>query len=288
MFYVSNITGALVPFEPGITPLSSRVPPIASVAATTRVTETSLTQRPPSATEFSSAETPLESASSSLQTQDAAVYDGHTFFSGRTPTGLSDAGNISRAGAVAAYQTLESVGATRVETSKAVSHISEVNQAEGLEQRANQTAYIVDPIKSYRRNPTERKRVVVAADIMSSPVFTLKENTSLEEAQRIFQDHKFRHIPIVSDKGSLVGIVSDRDFIGGTNQKSAARIKEKMVTNILTAHPQTEIRAIAQVMIDHHIGCLPITDESGSLVGILTRTDILHAIVNQAPIELWT
>ena len=175
----------------------------------------------------------------------------------------------------------------------AVQHSTQVNDDAG-ESRER-----VNPIKrsNYRSAPPdkERKRVVAAIDIMSSPVFSLREDMPLEEAEKVFKSKKFRHIPIVSAAGQLVGIVSDRDFIGRVlvgpspqKNANASLIRERMVTNILTARPQTEIRAIAEVMIAHHIGCLPIVEESGALVGILTRSDILRAIVNHAPIELWT
>jgi len=289
MFYVSNISGALVPFEPGITPLNVTVPTISSVPGVTEVLTTPITETEAvTVTINSNLAAPEELTAELTQTQDAAVYDGHAISTLIAPTGLADSGNIGRAGAVAAYQTNESISTTKVQSKETISRVTTITQADSIDDKTGQTPYRVNPIKNYRRNPAERKQVTVAADIMSSPVFTIRDNALLEEAQKVFKEHKFRHIPVVSATGKLVGIISDRDFIGKGSQPITGLIKSRMVTNILTAHPQTEIPAIAEAMINHHIGCLPIVDEVGTLVGILTRTDILHAIVNHAPIELWT
>jgi len=56
----------------------------------------------------------------------------------------------------------------------------------------------------------------------------------------------------------------------------------------LSATPTTEIREIALVMLDEHVSAIPILDSSRHLVGILTTSDILRAIVHRNPLELWT
>ena len=57
---------------------------------------------------------------------------------------------------------------------------------------------------------------------------------------------------------------------------------------MLSAHPDTEIRLIARTMFEQKIGAMPIlSEEDDSMVGILTRSDILRTVVNRAPFELW-
>lgn len=65
-------------------------------------------------------------------------------------------------------------------------------------------------------------------------------------------------------------------------------VKEFMKTKVLTAAPTAEIRFAARVMFEEKIGALPIIDDNGSLVGIVTRSDILKALVNLPPLEMWT
>jgi acetoin utilization protein AcuB len=56
---------------------------------------------------------------------------------------------------------------------------------------------------------------------------------------------------------------------------------------VLTAHPDTSIRDIARVFFEERIGAVPIVDRGETLVGIVTRSDILRTILNSAPLELW-
>ncbi|HMO18772.1 MAG TPA: CBS domain-containing protein [Oligoflexia bacterium] len=149
--------------------------------------------------------------------------------------------------------------------------------------------------EAYQAAIEKRKleRVFFAEHIMTSPVKTLDSSTSLEEAINFIQENRFRHIPVVSDSGHLLGIVSDRDLF-----KHYFQVKEGMTnlvdnisglirTRILTATPDTHLREIAKIMFEERIGAMPILGPEDGLAGIITRSDILRAMVNKAPLELW-
>ena len=110
----------------------------------------------------------------------------------------------------------------------------------------------------------------------------------------MIHQHRYRHVPIVSAEDKLVGIVSDRDFIAppGAGKPDIAargeRLEDVMITNVLSARPGASIREIARVMFEERIGAMPIVSEDERLVGILTRSDIVRTVINQAPLELWT
>lgn len=133
---------------------------------------------------------------------------------------------------------------------------------------------------------------ILASQIMTSRVTTLKPDDSLEKAWKIVYEKRFRHIPILSEKGKLVGIFSDRGLIHELfdfrkeKEKKKICIRDFMVSNVLTARPSTEISYIAKVFIDERIGSMPITDERDRLVGILTRSDILRTLVKVTCSEL--
>ena len=143
-----------------------------------------------------------------------------------------------------------------------------------------------------------RAPAILAKQIMSSPVFTLLPTSELSDAWAIIQHQRFRHIPVVSSQGHLAGILSDRDVFHATieivtsSDQSGAHatgrsIQQIMVRNVLSAEPETEIRTIARIFFEERIGAMPIVTAQGSLVGILTRSDILRAVVSEAPFELW-
>ncbi len=149
--------------------------------------------------------------------------------------------------------------------------------------------------EAYRGLDDQQDKVPVlsAWQIMSSPVVPMLESLTLTEAHLLFDQHGFRHFPVINDKGQLVGIVSDRDILRADLQRQHRSglnglLSEIMQTRVLSAQPDTSIRHLAHAMYERHIGALPVVDDNNHLTGIVTRTDILGVILNEAPIEIWT
>lgn len=141
-----------------------------------------------------------------------------------------------------------------------------------------------------------REPAILAKQIMTSPVVTLPPMAALSQAWEVIGMKRFRHIPIVSPEGKLIGLLSDRDLLRTTmeltaspNKKKAftATIQDIMVTQILSASPDEEIRAIVRILFEERIGAMPLVNHQGEIVGILTRSDILRTIMNEAPFEMW-
>ena len=130
------------------------------------------------------------------------------------------------------------------------------------------------------------------------PIHQIERQLSIVLCKPLFHAKQFRHLPVISEEGKLIGILSDRDFLAlGLNyvgrelhpsKDLVTPVKEVMTTDVLTARPTTEIRAIAKIMFSEKISAMPIVNEEGELVGILTTSDILRTIINYAPLELWT
>ena len=128
--------------------------------------------------------------------------------------------------------------------------------------------------------------VLAVRDLMSRSVRTLPLNSTLEDARREMELHHFRHLPIVDSKGRAVGMLSDRDLHRAQVGENA-KVSEVMSTRVLTATPDTSVREAAGVMLHEKINSLPIVNELGVLQGILTTSDILRGLWNEAPLELW-
>lgn len=140
------------------------------------------------------------------------------------------------------------------------------------------------------RLASERKPAVRAEQIMSSPIISIEPDTRISEARKMVNERRFRHVPVVSKDGLIRGIVSDRDLftLSGEPEVSTPSIVEDIMTKyVLTATPNTGIREIARVLFEERIGCMPIVDEDGVVVGIITRSDILRALIKHAPLNLW-
>lgn len=139
-----------------------------------------------------------------------------------------------------------------------------------------------------------RKPVVVARDIMSVPVTVLPAGAPVVQAWGIMRGRQFRHLPIVSDSGVLVGMITDQDLLHASHGTEGRvmppfpLVREVMTRDVITATPETPIREIIEVMLDEQISAIPILNDRYHPVGILTTTDILRALLNRAPLELWT
>jgi len=103
---------------------------------------------------------------------------------------------------------------------------------------------------------------------------------TLTAARTIMQAEGFKHLPVVETK-RVLGVITDRDV-----RQHAAHLDETLVETAMTADPvtvspNTTIEEAASVMLVKRIGCLPVVENRG-LVGIITTTDLLRALVDIA------
>ncbi len=140
----------------------------------------------------------------------------------------------------------------------------------------------------------QKSPVFHASEIMSSPVLTIRWDVSVIDAWNIFNEKKVHHMPVVADEERLAGIVSDRDLLrkiiindGKAETQSDTLVRDVMSEEVIATNPLTDIRRIARGMLDHHIGAMPVVNEEGAIVGIITRSDILFAIIHNPGLNLW-
>ena len=103
------------------------------------------------------------------------------------------------------------------------------------------------------------------------PVTILKDNT-VGDALQIMQENKIGGIPVVDAEGYLIGIVTNRDL---RFQSDMERKIEEVMTkeNIVTTH-ETDLKSAAKVLLENKIEKLPVVDNNGKLVGLITYRDI--------------
>ena len=169
-------------------------------------------------------------------------------------------------------------------------------------QEARESIHRSQARKAYKRVntlPSEREPAIAAHQIMSSPVVSLPVNASIVEAWQLFRERRFRYVPVLSTTGKLIGILSDRALLRyaattgnvppypANSPQAQTSIETLVKLQVMTATPDTRIREIARLMMEKHLGAMPIMDRYDNLVGIITRSDILRTVVNHAPLELW-
>ncbi len=139
--------------------------------------------------------------------------------------------------------------------------------------------------------------VLFAEQIMTAPVIALHHQSRVSNALEIFQARKFRHLPVVTDDNRLAGIISDHDlmrYLGGFTRdyhrqiphKTNESIDQIIQPRVLAASPDTDVRYIARLFVERHVGAMPIVLD-GELTGIVTRNDILSAVMRHFVLELW-
>lgn len=132
---------------------------------------------------------------------------------------------------------------------------------------------------------------VKVKDWMTSNVITTRRNTSISSAHQIMRENKVRRLPVVED-GKLVGIITIGDVreaspsdattlsIWELNYLWAQLTVEKIMTrNVMTVTVDTPIIDAAELMLEHKVSGLPVIDDSNTLVGVITESDIFRMLV---------
>jgi tRNA nucleotidyltransferase (CCA-adding enzyme) len=134
---------------------------------------------------------------------------------------------------------------------------------------------LVDELKAQIPHPP------TACELMSSPVRTIRPETSVGEAHRILLRYGHSGLSVVDEGDRLAGIISRRDIdIALHHGFSHAPVKGYMTWQLKTISPDTLLPEIESLMVTYDIGRLPVL-ENGQLVGIVTRTDVLRELHQQ-------
>lgn len=127
---------------------------------------------------------------------------------------------------------------------------------------------------------------------MTSDVMTIDEDTSMMKASQIMKENNVRRLPVMQ-KGKLVGMVTDRDIKEASPSKattldvhelyyllSELKVKDIMTKHIVTIGPEETVEKAAVKMLEHHISGLPVVNDKGKLVGVITQGDVFKVLVS--------
>lgn len=116
---------------------------------------------------------------------------------------------------------------------------------------------------------------LTVADVMTTAVITVKASEPITGAHAEMQVGVIRHLPVVDDRGKLVGVLSDRDVLRKLASRLPVRVSDVMTRDVVTIAPDAPAFEAAALMLDLKIGSLPVVDDAGALVGLVTQTDFL-------------
>lgn len=143
-----------------------------------------------------------------------------------------------------------------------------------------------------------------AADVMVTGVITVGPDACVQDVAHILLTNRISGVPVVDDKGKLVGIVSEGDLMrraeAGTGRRRSwwlalltddavladdfvkehsRKVVDVMTRDVITAAPDTPLQKIADLLEKHAIKRVPIV-EDGKLVGIVSRANLLQALAS--------
>jgi acetoin utilization protein AcuB len=127
---------------------------------------------------------------------------------------------------------------------------------------------------------------------MSKNVITIEAKDSMQRAVSLMKEHKIRMLPVLQ-RGKLVGIVSDTDLKRASASDatmldvhemlyliSKIKIKDIMTKELFTVSPDCTVEETAALLMEHKISGVPVVEEDGRVVGVITRDDLFKVLID--------
>jgi len=132
---------------------------------------------------------------------------------------------------------------------------------------------------------------ILVASVMTSRLITVAANASVAEARELLQQNGIHHLLVMHEQ-RVVAVLSDRDILRsispyvGTLSEQTRDVRSLLrpVFQLASYHPITvspdaSVLEAAALMLDHAISCLPVLDEHGETIGVVTSRDLLRGVL---------
>jgi len=144
-------------------------------------------------------------------------------------------------------------------------------------------------------NMNTMQEVFHVDQLMSTKITTANDDYTIKECYEMMQERKIQQLPILDNKTQyLKGIVTLNEIIRfifnnlDFAQSSAEELISKIATNkIITTDPISDIRRVSKVMIDFNINAIPVVNSEDTLVGMVSRNDIVKAVATIPHMQIW-
>lgn len=129
---------------------------------------------------------------------------------------------------------------------------------------------------------------MTAAEIMTRNPRTIFASQTVSEAVEAFQSLGVRYLPIVDDRGHLVGMLCERDLGSwmriddGADEDpvpaSARRVAELMSDEVVAVEEDADISEVVEEMLFRRTGIVPVVDDADNVIGVISKADVLREI----------
>ncbi|HEY7480624.1 MAG TPA: CBS domain-containing protein [Gemmatimonadales bacterium] len=117
-----------------------------------------------------------------------------------------------------------------------------------------------------------------AQDLMTTEPACCAPSSTVREAAQLMREHDCGCIPVVEGKSKrLVGMVTDRDVACrcvAEGKSPDTPVREIMTTNPQSSHPEDDIAAVEQIMIEAKVRRVPVVDDGGRCIGMIAQADL--------------
>jgi len=119
---------------------------------------------------------------------------------------------------------------------------------------------------------------LTAKDIMTKRVVTVSPCTTVKEFTELLAAKKISGVPVVDEQKRVIGIATEADVLAHPGAKT---VEEIMTKRVISVKPDTPVEEIAKLLAKKKIKRVPVIDEKGKLVGIVSRADIVKAFAGK-------
>lgn len=148
---------------------------------------------------------------------------------------------------------------------------------------------------------------LLAKNIMVKKVITINKNASVEKLSELLVKNKISGAPVVDDNGKLVGIATEGDLIvkdadlhfpryfklldsiiyleslnkfkRNLKKYLGTKVEDIMTSKVRTVRENTPVNEVANIMIRNNVNRVPVLNDNGDLMGIITRADIVKSMI---------
>lgn len=143
--------------------------------------------------------------------------------------------------------------------------------------------------------PGQRWGLRTAASVMNPEVLILRDTDAAAHAWLALEQHHYGQAPVVGADGVLVGLVTlarlARLVTGGQFEHRSALAVQPLSACMLTPVPSVaagaDLRQVAGLLLESELPALPVVDDAGRVRGLVARTDILRAVLDDTTVDQW-
>jgi CBS-domain-containing membrane protein len=142
-------------------------------------------------------------------------------------------------------------------------------------------------------------RRIFVRDVMTQNVIKVRDDADINEVATLLSENRISGLPVVDIQGRVIGMITEADVLAMVGMKKghtfkdvirhllgeplsgpkrSKRLRDVMTKPAITTSPEADIREIASTLDEKRIKRLPVVDEQGKLIGVISRADIVRAI----------